>query len=177
MRLATERKSMPQSTAIFKQPNSHHCFVCGIKNPYGLNLQFYDDGKGEVTSTYTVSERYQGYPGTVHGGIVASMLDEVVGRTLMIGDPDHFGVSAKLTVRYRKPIPLNTPLQLVGRIIRRRGRSVVAKAELRLPDESIGAEAEAIIIDAPGFLVDEETLDRLGWKVQPDNEVSQGSEK
>lgn len=168
---------MPQSAALIKQPNSQHCFVCGVKNPYGLNLNFYDDGNGEVTSNYTVPDRYQGYPGRVHGGIVASMLDEVLGRTLMIGDPNHFSVSAKLTIRYRKPIPLNTPLRLVGRIIRRRGNSAVAKAELRLPDESVAAEAEAILMEASDFILDEENLDRLGWKVQPDNSAGRESEK
>ena len=73
------------------QPNSEICFVCGRSNPVGLYMRFEDDGdgdgEGEVISQYTVPERYQGYPGIVHGGILAAMLDEVVGRVSMVGDP------------------------------------------------------------------------------------------
>ena len=63
-----------------KQPNSDMCFVCGRNNPAGLYMQFFDNGLDEVISNYTVPERYQSYPGIVHGGILASMLDEVVQR-------------------------------------------------------------------------------------------------
>ena len=106
-----------------KQPNSEMCFVCGRNNPVGLYLQFYDDGDNEVVSEYTVPERYQGYPGIVHGGVLAAMLDEVVGRVAMIGDPHHFMMSVKLAILYRHPVPVNTPLKVVGRIVRLRGMS------------------------------------------------------
>jgi acyl-coenzyme A thioesterase PaaI-like protein len=156
-----------------KQPNSRDCFVCGLENPYGLHLQFYDDGEGQVMAEYTVADRFQGYPGTVHGGIIASMLDEVVGRTLMAGDPNHFFVSAKLTIRYRKTVPLGQPLKLSGKLIRDRGRTAVAKAELRLPDGSIGAEAEAILVDVPFEITEGVNFERLGWKVYPDDPASE----
>jgi uncharacterized protein (TIGR00369 family) len=156
-----------------KQPNSRQCFVCGVENPYGLHLQFFDDGEDRVLAEYTVEERFQGYPGTVHGGIIASMLDEVLGRTLMAGDPNHFFVSAKLTVRYRKSVPIGQPLRLTGKLVRERGRTAVAQAELRLPDGSIGAEAEAILVDAPFRLTDAMDLETLGWKVYPDSSTEQ----
>jgi acyl-coenzyme A thioesterase PaaI-like protein len=156
-----------------KQPNSKDCFVCGMENPHGLHLQFYDDGEGKVSVEYTVGERFQGYPGTVHGGIIASMLDEVVGRTLMAGDPNHFFVSAKLTVRYRNAVPIGKPLKLSGWLIKDRGRTALAKADLRLPDGSIGAEAEAILVDAPFQVGGEMDLDTLGWKVYPDEAFEQ----
>ena len=70
-----------------KQPNSNHCFVCGRNNPYGLHLKFYESSPGEVIVEYTVPEQFQGYPGVVHGGVVAAILDEVTGRTQMGGDP------------------------------------------------------------------------------------------
>lgn len=149
------------------QPNSRSCFVCGLENPYGIKLRFYDNVTDEVMATYTVPEHYQGYPGTVHGGIIAAMLDEVVGRTRMIKDPNRFTVSAKLTVRYRKPVPVGEPLRMAGRIVRDRGRTIVAKAELRLPDGSIGADAEAILIDAPDFNAEGDDLEALGWRVYP----------
>ncbi|MCP4428707.1 MAG: hypothetical protein GY803_29830, partial [Chloroflexi bacterium] len=88
-----------EKTAVYRQPNSDYCFVCGRKNPHGLYMTFYDDGENEVVSEYTVAEAYQGYPGVVHGGIVAAMLDEVVARVSMIGDHHHFMMSVKLEVK------------------------------------------------------------------------------
>lgn len=154
-----------------KQPNSKDCFVCGLENPFGLHLHFYDDGQGRVSAEYSVHERFQGYPGIVHGGIIASMLDEVVGRTLMAGDPNHFFVSAKLTIRYRNAVPTCQPLKLSGWLIKDRGRTALAKAELRLPDGSIGAEAEAILVDAPFQIADDMDLDALGWRVYPEEAI------
>lgn len=57
-----------------KQPNSEMCFVCGRKNPVGLYMRFHDNGETEVVSKFTVPEHYQGYPGIVHGGVLAAML-------------------------------------------------------------------------------------------------------
>ena len=73
------------------QPNSRHCFVCGIANPFGLGLRFYQTGLGEVAAEVTVPEHFQGYPGIVHGGVVAAMLDEIAGRA-------HSTTSAKALV-------------------------------------------------------------------------------
>jgi acyl-CoA thioesterase FadM len=101
------------------------------------------------------------------------MLDEVVGRTLMVGDPNHFFVSAKLTIRYRKTVPLGQTLKLTGKMVKNRGRTAVAKAELRLPDGSVGAEAEAILVDTPFQVDGEMDLSSLGWMVYPDEAPEQ----
>ena len=71
------------------------------KDAKRFNKRFYDNGENEVFSEYTVAEEYQSYPGVVHGGIVAAMLDEVVGRVAMIDDHHHFMMSVKLEVKYR----------------------------------------------------------------------------
>jgi uncharacterized protein (TIGR00369 family) len=155
-------------TALRKQPNSLHCFACGIENSCGLQIHFYDNGEDEVYANYTVPEQFQGYPGRVHGGILATMLDELVGRAVMARDPNTFMVSAKLTVRYRKPVPTGQPLKLSGKVIRRRGRIATSKAEIRLPDGTVGAEAEAMLVYLEGFEIESEELDELGWKVYSD---------
>lgn len=160
----------PPTHARVKQPNSKQCFVCGLENPYGLAVSFYEESDTEVVVEYTVSERYQGYPGTVHGGIVAAILDEVVGRAAMIGRHDDFMVTAKLDLRYRMPVPLEKPLRITGRVERRRGRLAVANAEVRLPDGSVAVEAEALLVDYLDFSGDSSQLQALGWKVYPDPE-------
>jgi acyl-coenzyme A thioesterase PaaI-like protein len=151
-----------------KQPNSKLCFVCGVENHRGLQLSFYHDESGTVYAEVTVPDQFQGYPGTVHGGIVAAMLDEVATRAAMVEDPNNFKVTARMTLRYRKKVPTGEPLQMIGWIERQSSRASKATAEIRLPDGSLGAEAEALMVDYPEPFVEGDELERLGWKVYPD---------
>ena len=152
-----------------RQPNSDYCFICGRKNPHGLYMSFYDDGDKTVTSTHSVPEAYQGYPGVVHGGIVAAMLDEAVGRVAMIEDHHHFMMSVKLEVKYRHPVPTETPLRIIGRIERLRGRLGKAVGEVILPDGTIAAEAAMTLADVPAEVLAQADLAALGWRL--DEEV------
>jgi acyl-coenzyme A thioesterase PaaI-like protein len=151
-----------------KQPNSNHCFVCGRKNPFGLQLEFYETGPGEVTVEYIVPEQYQGYPGLVHGGVVAAMLDEVTGRTHMGGDPPRFMFTAHLDIRYRKNVPIGQPLRIVGHAGKSHARSAVATGEIYGPDGTILAEAEALMVNVPEEIVNQVDLKAIGWEVDPD---------
>ncbi len=150
---------------LSKQPNSDMCFVCGRNNPAGLYMSFYDNGQDEVFSEYTVAERYQSYPGIVHGGITASMLDEVVGRVAMIGDHHHFMVSVKLQVLYRHPVPIETPLEIRGRIVRLRGRLGKAQGEIILPDGKVACEAAITLADVPSEILSKTNHSLLNWGV------------
>lgn len=148
-----------------KQPNSDHCFICGRKNPHGLYMTFYDNGENEVIAQYTVTEDYQSYPGIVHGGIVAAMLDEVVGRVAMIDDHHHFMMSVKLEVKYRHPVPTNTPLKIIGRVVKLRGRLGQAVGEVVLPDGTIAAESAMTLADVPAAMLEGVNLETLGWRI------------
>ena len=147
------------------QANSRQCFVCGLENPFGLHLRFYESGPGEVTAEITVPQHYQGYPGVVHGGIVAAMLDEVCGRVHMGEDPPRFMYTARLEVRYRQNVPVGEPLRLVGRATRSKGRTATAVGELYGPGEVLLAEADALLVNVPEGLIDNIDLEALGWKV------------
>jgi len=151
-----------------KQPNSKKCFVCGVENLNGLHLKFYEENPGEVTVEYTVPEQFQGYPGVVHGGIVAAMLDEVAGRAHMGGDPPRFMFTARLDVRYRRNVPVNQPLRIIGRAVKSRGRTAIAFSQIFGPDGELLAEAEALLVNVPDDVVKEVDLELLGWKVYPD---------
>jgi acyl-coenzyme A thioesterase PaaI-like protein len=150
-----------------KQPNSDYCFVCGRNNPRGLYMTFFDDGTNEVYSEYAVPDVYQGYPGVVHGGVVAAMLDEVVGRVAMITDHHHFMMSVRLEVKYRQPVPTETPLRIVGRITRLRGRLGKAVGEIYLPDGALAAESAMTLADVPAEMLIDADLEGLGWRVDP----------
>lgn len=149
------------------QPNSQHCFACGLENPFGLQLRFYSLGPGRVEARVAIPQRFEGYPGVVHGGIVATMLDEIVGRLAMTDDPNHFLVTARLEIRYRMPVPVEQDLLLRGALEERRGRRYLGKAQLLLGEDEIAAEAEAILIDHPDAPSDSGLLRSLGWRLYP----------
>ncbi len=150
------------------QPNSHHCFVCGLQNPIGLKLRFYETGPGEVTAEYTVGDEYQGYPGVVHGGVVAALLDEVCGRVHMNSNPPRFYYTARLTMRYRKNVPVGEPLTIVGRTTKSKRRTPTSTGSIYGVGGELLAEAEAILVEVPEDMYESADLEALGWKVYPD---------
>jgi acyl-coenzyme A thioesterase PaaI-like protein len=152
---------------VNKQPSSEHCFVCGLRSPVGLRLGFHDDGVSEVRAEYSIPAHYQGYPGISHGGIVAAILDEALGRVAMIGNPNRFTVTVRMELKYRQPVPVETPLVIVGSAVKLRGRLVQARGEVRLPDGGVATEAEATLADMPEALATPDQLAALGWRVEP----------
>ena len=153
-----------------KLPNSRHCFVCGLENGNGLQLSFYQDGPERVVCNYTVPEHFQGYPDIVHGGIVAAMLDEVLGHVFMLKDPERFMFTGKLTTRYRHPVPVGQPLRLVGMVVKDNKRLAESKAELYGPDDKLLAEAHGLLVPLPAGTLGDTDFEALGWKVYPDEE-------
>lgn len=150
-----------------KQPNSKHCFVCGLENPIGLNLRFFINDDGTVETEFKLGEAYQGYPGIVHGGVVASILDEVLGRVHMGSDPEQprFMYTAKLDVRYRKPVPINRPLKAIGYPIKVKKRSATSHAELLSENGEVLVEADGLLVNVPEALIEKSDLEALGWKI------------
>ncbi len=151
-----------------KQPNSQMCFVCGLENPIGLRLSFYEDEDGHVTATWTPGEEHQGYPGQLHGGIVAALLDEALGRTVV--NRDLWIVTAKMEIRYRNPIPVGEPLTVIAELTRVSKRVVEAQGELRLSDGRVGAEADAVYVRLPEERKEAMAQALAYWKVVPDDE-------
>jgi acyl-coenzyme A thioesterase PaaI-like protein len=147
------------------QPNSRHCFVCGLDNPFGLQLRFYETGPGEVTAEYIVPDHFQGYPGVVHGGIVAAMLDEVTARVHVRMDQPRFMYTARLEIKYRKNVPVGEPLRLVGQAGKSRDKTATSIGKIYGPDGELLAEAEALLVDVPQDVVSGVDLEALGWKV------------
>lgn len=149
------------------QPSSLQCFVCGVENQAGLHMSFYETSTDpvQVVAHYSVPEQYQGYPGVVHGGIVAAMLDEVISRTVFRGDSPRFVVTAKLSIRYRKPVPLRTPLRLTGRIVEDKGRVIKVAGEITDPVGTVLAEAEAVLMEVEPAFFDQMTPENNSWKL------------
>jgi acyl-coenzyme A thioesterase PaaI-like protein len=135
---------------IIKQSSTHHCFVCGVDNPRGLKIDFSSDGNGNVTAKTIFSSEYQSYPGIVHGGIISACLDEAAGRSVVPAKrPDIVLVTGKLVVRFRKPVRINTPIQIEGKFISRSGRVYQTKGWLKDESGDVLAEADVTLVE-PG---------------------------
>lgn len=146
------------------------CFVCGLENHAGLHVKFYDDGKEKVFVEHVIADHHQGYPGVAHGGIVASIMDEVGGRVVMIKNPNRLFMTMKLEIKYRAPVPTGKLIKAMGWVVKDKGKIVTAHAEIRLPDETLLAEAELMLAEPPDtvFNFSAEDAERLGWKVYED---------
>jgi len=127
---------------VNSQNISKNCMVCGVDNEFGLKTRFYETDRGELVAVFNTIDQHQSYPKITHGGITAAILDEVIGRAIMITDPQTFGVTIELTVRYKKTVPTKTELKAVGRITQDRGRIFSGSGELYLPNGEVAVEAE-----------------------------------
>lgn len=152
-----------------KQPNSKMCFICGVENPVGLRLKIYQTAPGEIETTYTAPDHFQGYPGVLHGGIVATILDEISGRALM-GDPSspRFMFTGKLEVKYRKNVPIGQKLKIIGKSGKSKGKTAEGWAGIYDMEGNLLAEATTLLINVPNEMLDGANLAELGWKVYPD---------
>ena len=150
-----------------RQPNSRYCFICGLQNAVGLKMALYNDlDKQQVVSTVTVPDHFQGYPGVVHGGIVASILDEVASRAVLIdGGDEDLMVTLKIEVKYRQPTPTGTPLTVVGRVTQPGRTRARAHGEIRLPDGALTAEADLTLARPPADFRERWEYEKPYWRV------------
>ena len=137
-------------TVTAKQPNSKMCLVCGLKNPFGLHTSFFELDNSELLSVFKPREEHQSYPGRLHGGIISTILDETIGRAIMIqSEGDIWGVTVDLQIRFKKPVPLDEEIRVVGRITRDSSRFFEGTGELLLPDGTVAATGHGKYLKVP----------------------------
>ncbi len=147
-----------------KQHNSKMCFVCGLKNDFGLQASFYEIEGEQLVALFTPCDQHQGYPERLHGGLAAAILDETIGRALMIVSDDTWGVTAEFSVRYKKPVPLDQELRVVGRITRDSRRIFEGSGEILLPDGEIAVEGFGKYIKLPLDQIADFDYEEQEWK-------------
>jgi uncharacterized protein (TIGR00369 family) len=125
----------------------HSCFACGTLNVHGLHLELHAANDQCWVET-TLAERFQGWDGIAHGGIICTILDEVMAWALI--DHDMWGVTARMNVEFKRPVPLGRPIRAEGRIVEVRKRIVEAAGVLLDPaDGVILARSTATYFGAP----------------------------
>lgn len=134
---------------VSAQNISRMCMVCGTENTSGLHARFFELDNGELAGVFTPQVGHQGYPGRLHGGIASTILDETIGRAIAMTDPQAWGVTIELTVRYRKPVPLDGEVVAHGRITKDAGRMFEGTGEIRLEDGTVAVEAKGRYMRLP----------------------------
>lgn len=132
------------------------CFVCGQRNPFGLRLIFRQEGQS-IVADFQPREEHQGFPGVIHGGIVASILDEALGRTSLLGEHPEWTMTGKLEIRYRRYVPYGPLLRVRATLEVERRRMLQAKGALTLAEDenTVLAEASGIFLPLSPGVTDE----------------------
>lgn len=151
-----------------KQPNSKMCLVCGLKNGGGLQASFYEVAGGELVALFTPRDEHQSYPGRLHGGLVTAILDETIGRAVMISfDEDFWAVTVEFTTRFRKPVPIGAELKVVGRVVRQEGRLFEGSGEILLPGGDVAATGTGKYLRLPLSRIADFDPGAQEWRVTP----------
>ena len=128
---------------------SRMCMVCGVENEAGLKGRFFVLENGELVGVFSPRQEHQGYPGRMHGGIIAAILDETIGRAVNLAHGDTWGVTARFSMRLRRPVPLDGDVKVVGRITRDSDRVFEGTGEVLLEDGTVAAEGEGTYVKLP----------------------------
>jgi hypothetical protein len=136
---------------------SRMCLVCGRDNEFGLHARFYELAADEpaahepaaagapaagpeLLGVFEVREEHQSYPGRLHGGISSTILDETIGRAILLLQPGAWGVTVEFLARFRRPVPLDAEVRCVARITRDTSRIFEGTGEILLADGSVAVE-------------------------------------
>ncbi len=151
---------------IAKQQNSKMCFVCGLKNTAGLHAAFYELDNGDLAALFHAHEEHQSYPGRLHGGVSAAILDETIGRAILTRTKGEvWGVTVEFTTRFKKPVPMDKPVRVVGRIVKEGSRIFEGTGEILLEDGTVAVEGTGKYIKMPLEGIADFNRDEQEWKV------------
>lgn len=128
---------------------SRMCMVCGRDNDSSLKARFYELDDGELLGVFTPMTEHQGYPGRLHGGMSSALLDETMGRAINMVEPDAWGVTVKLNVKFRKPVPIDGDVRAIARLTKVRSRLFEGAGEIVLADGTVAVEATGAYMKLP----------------------------
>src|SRR5262245_55732803 len=128
--------------------NNHRCFVCGKHNPDGLHLDFEPEGVSGVRTTCVIPERFQGYAGIAHGGILATILDECMVNTVWLRGIT--AVTARLEVRLRRPVGLGERVTFRAEVRRESSIGFEVTSHAEIDDGTVVADGKALLVKVGG---------------------------
>jgi uncharacterized protein (TIGR00369 family) len=123
----------------------NYCFVCGKDNPESMRLRFTHDAERDCfVCRFRLGKRYTGPPGHCHGGIIATILDEAMGKVNKLRNV--IAVTSEMTVNYLKPVPLQQPLRVESREVKVTGRKHINMAEILNEKGEVLARSQGLFI-------------------------------
>ncbi len=136
-------KAQGRNPAVRQKKNL--CFACGPDNASGMHLKFtFDKQRQTFVSRFRLHDRYTGPPGHCHGGIIATILDEAMGKVNKLHDV--IALTSQMTIDYLRPVPLNKPLRVESREVNVRGRKHVNMGEIVNQKGEVLARGQALFI-------------------------------
>jgi uncharacterized protein (TIGR00369 family) len=143
--MAAKKSTRGHSTAYVRL-QKNYCFACGKNNPDGMRLRFaYDENRKRYVSRFRLDKRYTGPPGHCHGGIIATILDEAMGKVNKLRQV--VALTSEITVNYLKPVPLNKPLRVESREVSVKGRRHINMAEILNQKGEVLARGRGMFIE------------------------------
>ena len=129
----------------YVQLQKNYCFACGQNNPDGMRLKFIlDEERQTFVCRFRLSKRYTGPPGHCHGGIIATILDDAMGKVNKLRHV--IALTKEMTIEYLKPVPLHSRLRVEGREFSVRGRQHINTAEILNEDDEVLARSKGVFI-------------------------------
>lgn len=142
--------------------------ICGMDNPFGVQAQFYELEDQTLCGLFQFREEHQSYPERVHGGMISAMLDELACRAYWVLEPRKLGVTLDLMTKYRKPVPYNTPLIGIGRIVKSTNRYFIAECKI-LKEKDVLAEGTIKYLIMPDERITDASFeDEMCYEIQDD---------
>ena len=123
----------------------NRCFGCGPANPGGLRLEFFLAEDQSVVSLPVISNAYEGPQGYVHGGVIATLLDETMSKAIRARG--HIAMTRHLEIDYLRPVPSGAPIRLEGRLTQDEGRKLWAEARILNAEGKILAQGKGLFIE------------------------------
>ena len=116
------------------------CFACGEDNPISLGLEFESIDENRIRTYFTPGPEHQGYGEIMHGGLVSTLLDEVMAKVIYF--QGRVGLTASMETRFKYPVPIGTNLEVVGKIKAEKGNFVFTEAVLSGVEGKVYAHGE-----------------------------------
>lgn len=140
-----KKRSVKGHNTVSVKMKKNHCFGCGADNADGMKLRFfYDEEKGRAICNFKLTKKYQGPPGHAHGGIIATVLDEAMGKVNKLRQV--VALTKTMDIEYLRPVPLGKPLMATGRERKVSGRKHLNAAEIVDERGQVLARSEGLFI-------------------------------
>ena len=121
------------------------CFGCGEANLTGLRLEFLLAADGSVVSLPSISESFEGHPGFLHGGIIATLLDEAMSKAVRARGLT--SMTRQMEIDYLRPVPSRAPLRIEGRVVRSEDHKHWTEARILNAHDALLAQAKGLFIE------------------------------